>query len=178
MPKPKLRFYQLCPSAHPTYIWAWPEPDPDDSSDFARRAKFSRTQRFVVATGRLFGDVAGFDVWSKRLVDLIVSLQPTGIAFAPAKVLYRGEQIGGYRQYRIWGLGGPFDPVRSNAVMGESGPLRYRGIFMDESKWDGSDVFTIPGVGGQFFSERIGAALAQEKWKNAIITLASESTLP
>lgn len=178
MKKSLQQFYLLSGHAHPTYIWAWPEPDPEDPLEFLRRSKFSRSQQFVVETGRLFGDVAGWDVWSKRLVDAIVALKPTGIAFAPAKLFYRGEPISEYKQFRIWGLGGPFDPVRSQAVMGQSGPITYRAIYMDESQWDGSDVFTIPGVGGVYLSERIGTVLAAKKWKNASLTLASESKLP
>jgi hypothetical protein len=104
------------------------------------------------------------------MADVLEHCEATGVATYPVKVIRGRQQLNGYTALRVFGKGGPFDEKRSKAT-----DISYEGIYMDESQWDGSDVFTIPGLGiGIFILERVVKELEKIKPTNVSFTLSTE----
>ncbi len=81
---------------------------------------------------------------------------------------------------RVFGSGGPFDAERSQAEYGRGdAPISYQAIYMQEALWDGSDIFTIPGLGySAFVVERVADELRKLKLKNVSLVKNTECSLP
>jgi hypothetical protein len=172
-----LRFYEVQPHAHPTYFWSEAHPLP---KDYVRLLTSKTTPRrrpvFRANTGRFKGDVIASIVWSRRLGNVLSESKATGVATYPVKVMRGRQQLDGYVALRVFGKGGPFDDKRGKATYWKDGSIwSYDGIYMDESQWDGSDVFTIPGLGiGIFIVERVVKELEKIKPTNVSFTLSIE----
>lgn len=56
--------------------------------------------------------------------------------------------------------------------------MGYNYVFMDETQWDGSDVFAIPGLGiAMFVTERVKEAIDKAKLVNVVLTLNTDCYL-
>ena len=57
--------------------------------------------------------------------------------------------------------------------------MAYDAIYMDETKWDGNDVFSIPGMGIMtFVVERVAQAIRRAKLLNVRLVKNSEYGFP
>lgn len=70
------------------------------------------------------------------------------------------------------------DDERSGVIRGTYGAIMgQKAIYMDESKWDGSDVFAIPGMGiCMFVTQRIAEAIRKARLLNIDLVLNSEDS--
>lgn len=119
--------------------------------------------RVEVRTGRRGSDTVfgSFNVVSPRFLDVLRSTNASGYDPWPIPLVRNGKVLATYYLLRVHGRGGPIDWARSGLDPSvEFATLRARQIFMDESKWDGSDVFLIPDLGiGPCVTVPIGRAL-------------------
>jgi len=133
-----------------------------------------------IRTGTRPGDMlfATANVVSARFVDVLTSLHATGYTTAPIRLVKDGATLATFYVLRIHGRGGPFDPVRSGPCYSKSNPTKvfaYEGAYMDESRWDGSDLFFIPGLGVRLFAtERVAQAIKRARLKNVLVEHHSE----
>jgi hypothetical protein len=88
----------------------------------------------------------------------------------------RLREVAVYHALRVSGRGGPFDARRSDEELDETGfRIGHSAIYMNESKWDGSDVFFIPGMGITLFvTERVAQAIRAAELTNVILTRNTE----
>jgi hypothetical protein len=129
-----------------------------------------------IVRGTRPGDMifAAFNAVSHRFTQVLEECRATGWSAYPvaARLMKTGTIVAEYQVLKLLGVGGPLRYV-STQVVGDDYGTRYskvRGVFMDESKWDGSDVFAIPGMGIHIFvSERVTGALRKAKLKNVRI---------
>jgi len=133
-----------------------------------------------VVSGTQAGDIiyAAFPVFSKRFVDVLRDCQATGYRACAIRVERKGELIPDYFLLKLTGRGGPLDEQRSEFVRDPSGAFLSReAVYMDESKWDGSDVFAIPGMDiAMYVVERIADALSSAELRNVQLVLNSEDS--
>ena len=178
-----LKFFEICPNAHPTFHWAeYPDPMPTSSEV---RELFWGTRDplappiYRVRGVRKCGDLISSYVWSRRMCEALARCAATGYSAYPVTVLKGHQELLGYAGIRIFGVGGPFDAGRSWAKYGPAGGLiGHEAVYMDEEQWDGSDLFTIPGLGGAIFAvERVVKELQKLKPTNVTFTLSTESKL-
>lgn len=127
----------------------------------------------VVRGGRP-GDMmfAAFGVASSRFVDVLARCGATGYVAHPIAVHNAerdNEPISGYMLVKLTGRGGRLNEDKMQLVRSPGGDAisDYSGIYMDESQWDGSDVFAIPGFGiGMYVVKPIAAALRRANLRN------------
>jgi len=110
---------------------------------------------------------------SQRVVDLLEENQFTGWSTYPVEVYDRhGEKLPGYHGLAITGSAGREDLSRSQII---TKPARtptskpydvYRGLYFDESKWDGSDIFCILGTSTKVVTQSVQAAFVRAKVNN------------
>jgi len=88
---------------------------------------------------------------SDRVLDVLEKNKFTGWATYPVEVFGRkGEFLPGYHGLSITSYASEIDRSRSQIIVKSPVPgteprTYYRGIFFDESKWDGSDFFRLTG---------------------------------
>jgi hypothetical protein len=134
--------------------------------------------RYEMTTGTEVGDLMFPSLCSDRLVAAFESCAATGYLTYPVQVLMGGEGIAGYQGLLVLGRGGPMDLERSGAKR-ESWGWSHKSVQMDESRWDGSDVFSIPGMGITIFvSERVAQALREVQLRNVRLEPNTECHLP
>lgn len=89
---------------------------------------------------------------SQTVVDLLERQKLTGWSTYPVEVHGReGQPLTGYHGFAITGRGGSRDRSRSEIIIkpppaprGKSYQV-YKGLYFDESQWDGSDIFLVDG---------------------------------
>jgi hypothetical protein len=127
------------------------------------------------------GDMLVFGVISQRLLNILESCHATGYLAHPIKVEQEGCVLDNYYLLKITGRGGPLDEEKSGVVRLKPGETiyGYKAVYMDESKWDGSDVFAIPELGiATFVVERVGNAIKNANLPNIILKLNTEFRHP
>ena len=171
-----MRFYQFSALAHPRYLWAEPEPMPADVRTlYLRKTAPKPPPQFSVVCGRERGHALGSFLWDRAIVEALETAQAAGFGSYPARVKWGRTGIRDVFGIHLFGAGGQFDTRASGAKWSESGVWYHRAVYMDTSKWDGSDVFTIRELGmSVFLSERAAAPLLKMKLRNCQLTLNSE----
>lgn len=180
-----MRFFIVCPGqATQFYDGEFAAPYPDLGRLILTAWVPPQQLRVQVVRGGRLGDMlfAAFNVVSPRFVDVLRANQATGFGTAEVVLMKGDEILATYYVLKLSGRGGPFDPVRSHARYGPDGPsgaiFDYDGIYMNESNWDGSDVFAIPGLGiGIYVVERIAEAIRKAKLKNVVLTPSEECSM-
>lgn len=88
---------------------------------------------------------------SDRVLNLLKQNEFTGCATYPVEVFGRKEEhLPGYHGLAVTSYAGEIDFARSQIIYKSPVPgyeehKYYRGVFFDESKWDGSDFFRLTG---------------------------------
>jgi len=169
-------FYCVKYDVQPRYYNAAPDPYPDDWDVFLRSSTNPvSVVRYEIDCGRHPGDVLSTAAWSERMVNALKSHKMTGISSYPIEVYRKGKSLSGYVGIRVLGRGGPFDEIRSGAERVGRALFGHEAVYMSEREWDGSDVFTIPGLGTTIFvSTRAAAVLKDVGLTNVTLVLNSE----
>ena len=157
---------------------AVPDPYPTDWEAFLMAPVDPQTPiRYKIVAGKRPGEImSSGSVWSDRLIDILQSLGATGFHTHAIEIVHGAKRMTGYHGVRITGRGGPFDDARSDVDRQDGGIIYgHSAIYMDERSWDGSDVFTIPGLGMNiFFARPVAEVLMKEKLRGITLTLNSE----
>lgn len=121
---------------------------------------------------------------SDKFLSLLIRLKATGWASYPVVIKNNdGGSIEGYQGLAITGRSGPIDLSKSPRVQippsYDGGPPRFRrkGLPVDASSWDGSDLFVPTGSGYKLITERIKIALERERVSNVNIEACSDVLL-
>lgn len=117
------------------------------------------------------------NVVSHRFIEVLECCNATGYRTFPVPLVKNGVEVALFCGLRVHGRGGAFDPVRSNADMREGGiSFGQSAVYMDETGWDGSDIFFIPGQGVSLFvTEKVGMAIKKAKLRNVQVTVNTEA---
>jgi len=99
---------------------------------------------------------------SSRVVELLTEHRITGWATYPVEVYGReGEPLPGYHGFSVTGPECKRDRSRSQIIekpppspRGQSYQV-YKGLYFDESQWDGSDIFLVRPFGGIVVTEKV-----------------------
>ena len=120
------------------------------------------------------------NVVSPRFLDLLHSIKATGFTPVPVSLVKDGVTVATFYALRIHGRGGPFDPLRSGASYCKTNPsvlFGHKAVYMDNSQWDGSDLFLIPGLGVSLFvTQRVAQSIETASLKNVILTRNTEDS--
>ncbi len=174
-----MRFYQLGANVHPSYYWAETRPDADEWKLLLRRSPPRNGPKYIIEFGSWPGDMIYNNVWSEKIIDVLKAEGATGFGSYPIKVIRLGNRIDGYRGVYVYGRGGAFDAKRSGAYETSTGLVYHNAVYMNESQWDGNDVFTISELGiNIFLTERVAIPLMKLKLKNVSLRLNSECSFP
>jgi len=150
------------------------DPYPDDLHAVYLGAERPQPMHVKIRTGTRPGDMifATPNVISERFLTMLRDCDATGYTTFPVALIKAGDCVANFFGLRVYGRGGSFDEARSKAYHGTAGALDgYDGIYMDESRWDGSDVFFIPGVGVSLYvTERVAEAIKKAKLVNVQLT--------
>jgi hypothetical protein len=116
--------------------------------------------------------IAVLDIVSDKVVSVLRKNFCSGWSTYPVRLYdHAGNLVTGFHGLSVHGRCGPRQPERSIPVEKDqgSGPRTvYRGLFFDESAWDGSDVFApSDGTGFVFVLERVRDLLLQAKVKGS-----------
>jgi hypothetical protein len=172
-----VRFFRLAPKQGPQFYDGEFHPYPDLGRLFLERGPIP-TVHVEIRTGTRPGDMifAAFNVVSSRFLDALQECRATGYETFPIELHKRGKLLDLYYGIRLLGRGGPFDKERSNADIRNGGTVHgYSAIHMDETQWDKSDVFAIPGLGiSMCVVERVEEELRKAKLLNVRMTLNTE----
>ena len=142
--------------------------------------------RPVIARHAMYGAVPADVVWTR----------PLSVVLFHERVIasLEEEQLTGWTSYRarVYDKAGmPHDTYRAIAVTGRCGPLdrrksvpltsstpdvrRYKGLFFDETQWDGSDFFMAPDETlWVFTTDRVRRCFESRKFKNVSLTPIAE----
>lgn len=100
----------------------------------------------------LWADLFGIVCISHRVVELLEKNHFTGWATYPVEVYDRKEQhLPGYHGFSVISSAGDRDIRRSEIITNPPIVPRgqpydvFKGVYFDESKWDGSDIFCVNG---------------------------------
>lgn len=169
-------FYRIRRGKASGFFDAGPDPWPTDWLDFLKRGpEPGMIIRYDIDYGYKFTDILSTAAWSEELVRHLEAMDAIGIASYSVEVTRKKKPVEGYRGIIVSGTGGPFDEVRSGADRRGSALFGHAAVYMDESQWDGSDVFTIPGLGTSIFvSQRIGETLREMPLRHVELVLNSE----
>jgi hypothetical protein len=167
-------FFNVLPLGDPMFFDGEWDPFPEDLYAMHAEGRFVPGLQVVIRTGEILGDMISStsNVVSPRFLDALRSCSASGYATRPVPLVKDGASIAEFALLHVFGRGGQFDDVRSNADRDAKGTLHgHSAVYMDESQWDGSDVFFIPGLGVCLFvSERVATALEKGKLLNVEIT--------
>jgi hypothetical protein len=174
-------FYEIGEQAHPSYWWAEPDPYPDDMFKvFCGRGNPGKAIRYVITHGRWPGHAVAFNAGSLEVVEVLKRCKAAGYATFPIEVWFHGtSRVPGYVGVRVFGRGGVFDRKRSGAEYHGDSLIAHRPVYMREEDWDGSDIFTIPGLGtAVFVVQRVAKELLKLKLKNVSLVKNTECSMP
>lgn len=135
------------------------------------------------ATDFLWADYIPLVCISCRTVELLEEHHFTGWATYPVVVYGRkGEPIEGYYGFAITGRAGDYDRSRSQIVTkpppvpGGQARKVYKGLYFDESQWDGSDIFLVGGK--NVVTRAVREAFKRAKITNVRFTPLTEVEIP
>lgn len=175
-----MRFYDVKGKQGTQFFDGTWDPFPDDPHAFYFGTEVPAGTHIKVVRGGRPGDAIFVtpNVVSERFVDVLKGCDATGYTTFPVRLVKNGDQVALFHGLKVYGRGGAFDPIRSNARLGSGGILfGHAAVFMDESGWDGSDVFFIPGKGVCLFvTERVGTAIKKAKLRNVSVTVNTEAS--
>jgi len=176
-----LDFYQVRETSHPRFFDCEVHPFPDDLEAVVLGPDLPKGLYVKAVCGREPGDLISAALWvfSKRFLDVLESCQATGYRACPIRIVdKKGHPLPDYFLLKLTGRGGPLDEERSGVIRGSSGAILGRtAVYMDESQWDGSDVFAIPGMGiCMFVTQRIGEAIRKARLLNIDLVVNSEDS--
>ena len=112
-------------------------------------------------------------IYSDRLVNLLSQNQFSG--WRPYPIIIRGkrgELLEGYSGISILGRAGSLDMSRCERTLlkpyVKSGRWTpgFRGIYFEDDRWDGSDIFTAENTGYFFCTDRVKEAISRLKPTN------------
>lgn len=173
-----MKYYYMCEEANNPYIRAALQTHNKDEHALLRaKRKPPGEVRYAVVEGWKPQPILDCGVWSKELIKVMRSINATGFdTFDIGVYKATGEPIEGYFGVRVTGRGGEFDEERSGAQRSGRGVLlHYQAIHMNESQWDGSDVFLIPNLGSMVFvTERVAEAIRESKLRPIDLDLNTE----
>ncbi len=114
------------------------------------------------ATDFLWAGLVHIICISSRVVELLTEHRITGWATYPVEVYGReGEPLPGYHGFSVTGPECKRDRSRSQIIekpppspRGQSYQV-YKGLYFDESQWDGSDIFLVRPFGGIVVTEKV-----------------------
>lgn len=163
-----MEFFRLQRNYASIYWEAAPDPFPHDLMEYILAdTPMNDNCRYELLCGRRPGDMISLSAWSDAMIAVFTKCQATGLRTAPIQIHAKNKVYGGYQRIKVIGRGGPLDDVRSHVIRQDDEIASYRGIYIDESKWDGSDVFSIPGLGIFIFVvPRVADALRRAKLTN------------
>lgn len=176
-----MRYYEVTGGHLPQYYnGEFPQPYPN-LVDLFLGPDLPRELCIIVQEGKVPGDMlfSTPNVVSANFVNVLRSCHATGFQAFPVS-LVRGTTILTYWGLKLIGRGGPFDPKRSEAKYTPDGGaiIGYNCIHMDETQWDGSDVFAIPGLGiSMYVTERVKEAFERENLLNVRMVLNTDCYL-
>lgn len=118
---------------------------------------------------------------SERVVGVLREEGFTGWGVVPVDLRGKnGEPLPTYYYLCVRGRCGPSDVGRSTKVdkiyPGGVFPI-WKGLYFDETTWDGSDFFVAAGTGFKFIVEGVKRAFQKAKVKNALLTPLDEVEL-
>lgn len=174
-----MSFYELRAKQGRQYYQGNPAPWPKDLAEVFLGPSVPRDLHIAIRVGVKPGDLifGAPCIVSRRLLGVLVSCQATGYEAFPVDVRKGDIIIPDYFGLRILGRGGPLDEVRSGVFRGPGSTIifGYSAVYMDEDRWDGSDIFVIPSLGVQLFiSERVQKAIQNAGLVNLETVLNSE----
>ncbi len=120
---------------------------------------------------------------SSRVVELLTEHEITGWDTYPVEVYGRkGEPLPGYHDFAVTGPECRRDRSRSEILTRQDVPggkpfQVYKGLYFDESRWDGSDMFLVRPVGGIVVTEKVYRLFKKEKVSNVRLTPLTEVEL-
>lgn len=175
IPEVNMRFYRLSAGQATVFYNGDFAPPYPNLTELFLGTSIQEELSVVIRSGGRPGDMmfSCSNVVSDRLLDVLKGCSATGYQPFPVTVS-AGETNLAYWGLKLLGRGGPFDARRSEATYGPDGEalFGYSCIYMDEDRWDGSDVFAIPGLGiGMFVTERVKEALEKAKLRNVRLVL-------
>lgn len=172
--KRTVRFYQVMGGQDPQcYDGEFSAPYPNLTALFLEENE-PQGIGITIQQGTEPGDMifASSNVVSERFLTTLQACSATGFRPFPVTVSAGTAKLP-YWGLKLLGRGGPFDDKRSNARYGPDGHclFGYDYIYMDEERWDGSDVFAIPGLGiAMFVTERVKEAIENANLRNVQLT--------
>lgn len=135
--------------------------------------------RYEVCSGHRKAEELCFGVWSVDLANSLRKANASGFYTHPVEVTKSGQPIDGYLGVRITGKGGPIDRLRSGAPLTGTPIIYHKAIYMDIHRWDGSDVFLLPDMGGNVFvTERAAQAIQKTKMRALRLIPNDQCSLP
>ncbi len=117
---------------------------------------------------------------SSRVVDLLREHGITGWDTYPVEVYGRkGEPLPGYHGFAVTGPECRRDRSRSQILTRQAVPggkpfQVYKGLYFDESHWDGSDIFLVRPFGGIVVTEKVYRLFKRAKVSNVRFTPLTE----
>ncbi|BCX04242.1 MAG: hypothetical protein KatS3mg053_2180 [Candidatus Roseilinea sp.] len=112
---------------------------------------------------------------SSRVIDLLIVNQVTGWSTYPVEVFDRkGQLLAEYLGFAVTGAECHRDRGRSQVVtkLNAAGrPIRvYKGLYFDESQWDGSDFFLVQPLNSIAVTEKVYRLFKRAKVTNVRLT--------
>lgn len=121
---------------------------------------------------------------SHRVVESLIEDAVTGWSIYNVEVFGRkGEPLPGHHGFSVIGPECPLDRSRSQIVTkpppapGGKSYQVYRGLYLDESQWDGSDFFVVRPFGGIVVTEKVYRLFKRAKVTNVRLTPLTEVEL-
>ncbi len=117
---------------------------------------------------------------SSRVVDLLREHGITGWDTYPVEVYGRkGEPLPGYHGFAVTGPECRRDRSRSQILTRQAVPggkpfQVYKGLYFDESQWDGSDIFLVRLTAGMVVTEKVYRLFKKAKVSNVRFTPLTE----
>lgn len=172
-----MEFYAIAAKQGTRFFDGEWHPYPADLYRLHTDPKVYAGERICIRTGKQPGDAifATPNVVSDRFVKVLRECNASGFETFPVPLVRNNRQMAESYGLLVFGRGGPFDPVRSQAQMSGQTVMGYCGVHMDVAEWDGSDVFFIPGLGiGLYVTSRVATAIRHAKLQNVKVTLNAE----
>jgi hypothetical protein len=118
---------------------------------------------------------------STKVVEFLTENEATGWATYPVEVYdRRGDPLPGYHGFAMTGPHCKRDRSRSEIVTrphpanAERPVEHYKGLYFDESGWDGSDIFRVYSFGGTVVTEKVYRLFRKHRIANVRFTRLTE----